>query len=231
MLTLLTYPRNDTAFSLSPFCVKAALLLTYAGVSWQREDLNDPRKMPHGKLPVLRTPERLIADSTEIRLWLEAQETDFDTDLSQSEQAQAQALIRMAEDSLYFHIVYDRWANDKAWPVIRDTYFTDIPALIRRPVASGIRRSVLKGLGFQGTGRFSNEQRAARLEQDLDALRTQLEGRSFLMGDKVTSVDFSVAPMLQAMCGTPAATALVTLIKEDSVLCSYVDRVFKVVPV
>ena len=52
MLTLVTYPAGLGAFSLSPFCVKAALLLQTSGQPWQRRDSVDPRKTPHGKLTV-----------------------------------------------------------------------------------------------------------------------------------------------------------------------------------
>ncbi|MEM7320974.1 MAG: glutathione S-transferase N-terminal domain-containing protein, partial [Pseudomonadota bacterium] len=71
MLTLLTYPAAFGLFSASPFCVKAAYMLELSGQKWMRSDLLDPRKMPHRKLPVLRTPERLLPDSDGIRYWLE----------------------------------------------------------------------------------------------------------------------------------------------------------------
>ena len=227
MLTLLTYPRHGDVFSLSPFCVKAALLLTYAKQAFKREDLSDPRKMPHRKLPVLRTPAGLVPDSNDIRRYLEAKGADFDPGLSVREKAHAQALIRLAEDTLYFHVVYDRWANETVWPSIRETYFREIPAIIRRPVTHSIRQSVCTGLAFQGTGRFNQTERSERLEQDLQAVTNLLEGGSFLMGHQITSADFSVAAMLQAMRSTMVETSLVRRISDDPVLSGYVDRVFQ----
>lgn len=226
MLTLLTYPRNGTVFSLSPFCVKAALLLSYAQKTWKREDLNDPRKMPQRKLPVLRTARGLIADSANIRQYLEAEGTDFDPGLSPREKAQAQMLVRMAEDSLYFHVVRDRWDNDLVWPTIRDNYFSEVPALIRRPVTNAIRRSVHQGLQFHGVGRFSDAERLARLDTQLRALSELLQGSSFLMGAQVTSADFSVASMLQALRSTMMQTPTVDRVAGDAVLSRYIDRVF-----
>ena len=230
MLTLLTYPRHGAVFSLSPFCVKAALLLAYSRQPWQREDLNDPRKMPHSKLPVLRTPGGLVPDSAEIRKWLERKGVDFDPGLTARDKAHAQALIRMAEESLYFHIVRDRWDNDAVWPTIRDTYFTSIPFLIRRPVTGAIRRSVHEGLGFQGTGRFTKDERSARLDQDLNAIADLLRDSDFLMGAQITSADFSVASMLQAMRATMVRTEVVKRVDDDPALNRYLDRVFETVP-
>ncbi|WP_435660878.1 glutathione S-transferase family protein [Leisingera caerulea] len=230
MLTLLTYPRNGAIFSLSPFCVKAALLLAFSGKNWTREDLNDPRGMPHRKLPVLRTPGGLVPDSSAIRAWLEQQGTDFDAALGARDRAQAQMLIRMAEGTLYFHVVRDRWDNDAVWPTIRDKYFHEIPALIRRPVTGAIRRSVHNGLVFQGTARFSEDERNQRVEQDLQAITALLKGQDFLFGPQISSADFSVASMLQAMGTTPVRTDLVARILDDTVLKPYVNRVFETVP-
>ena len=227
MLTLLTYPRNGDVFSLSPFCVKAALLLQYSGQTWQREDLNDPRKMPHSKLPVMRTPAGLVADSTEIRKYLETKGTDFDPDLSSRDKAYGHALTRMAEDVLYFHVVQDRWGNDAVWPTIRDTYFKDIPGFVRRPITKSIRKSVKSGLSFNGIGRFNEKDRADRLDQDLEAVTTLLKDSPFLLGGKITSADFSVASMLQAMQTTPVQTNLVRRISDDALLTGYVDHVFQ----
>ena len=145
MLTLLTYPRNAEVFSLSPFCVKAALLLNHAQAKWQRQDLRDPRKMPHQKLPVLRVGQELISDSANIRRYLEAEGAEFDPGLGKRERAQAHSLIRMAEETLYFFVVRDRWDNDAVWPTIRDNYFQEVPFLLRRPVTGAYGDRCIKG--------------------------------------------------------------------------------------
>nr|WP_142637281.1 glutathione S-transferase family protein [Ruegeria faecimaris] len=230
MLTLLTYPSAFGLFSASPFCVKTALMLQTSGQRWQRSDLLDPRKMPHQKLPVLRTPQRLIPDSDLIRDWLEAQGSDFDHGLSDLQKAQSRALIRLAEEHLYFQIVQDRWANDEVWPILYKTFFTGIPALIRKPVANSIRKNVVKGLGFQGVSRFSDAERKDRLERDLEAISAYLWQSTYLMGETPTSVDMSVAPMLAAMRATPANTPLTQRIKQDKLLSDYIDRMEQAIP-
>ncbi|WP_377192439.1 glutathione S-transferase family protein [Ruegeria meonggei] len=230
MLTLLTYPSAFGLFSASPFCVKTAYMLQKSGQNWQRSDMLDPRKMPHQKLPVLRTPERLLPDSDLIRDWLEAQGADFDTGLSDVQKAQSRALIRMAEEHLYFQIVLDRWGNDDVWPILYDTFFTGIPALIRRPVSNSVRKSVLKGIVTQGIGRFSLAERLDRVERDLEAISAYLWQSSFLLGDHPTAADMSVGPILAAMRATPADTPLTRRIKQDNLLNSYIDRVEQAIP-
>lgn len=230
MLTLLTYPAGFGQFSLSPFCVKAAMLLQVSGERWQREDMDDPRGMPFGKLPVLRTEERLVADSDMIRKWLEDRGASFDPGLDPVQAARSRALIRMAEEHLYFHVVLDRWASAETWPVIREAYFHAIPALIRRPVTSALRKTVLKGLAVQGLGRLSPAQRMERIEPDLTALSVLLREASFLLGAAPTAADFSVSPILAAMRATPVDTALVARVRDDAVLSAYLDRMTEAVP-
>lgn len=230
MLTLLTFPAAFGQFSASPFCVKAALMLQSSGQNWQRSDMLDPRKMPHQKLPVLRAPKRLIPDSDLIRDWLEEQGAEFDTGLTDVQKAQSRALVRMAEEHLYFHIVQDRWANDQTWPILRDSFFTTIPALIRGPVSKSIRKSVIKGLSFQGVSRYSTAERQNRLERDLEAISAYLWQSPFLMGDAPTAADMSVSPMLAAMRATPADTPLTQRIKQDKLLNSYIDRMDQAIP-
>lgn len=230
MLTLLTFPAAFGEFSASPFCVKAAYLLQQSGQRWQRSDLLDPRKMPHQKLPVLRTPERLVPDSNLIRHWLEAQGVDFDAGLSDIDKAHSHALIRMAEEHLYFHILLDRWGNDDVWAILRETYFTGIPALLRKPISGSVRKSVLTGLRSHGIARLSEQERLEKVEQDLMAISAVLWQSTFLMGDQPSAADLSVGPMLAAMRATPVETPLTRRIKQDTLLTSYLDRLQQAIP-
>ncbi|WP_420585915.1 glutathione S-transferase family protein [Ruegeria sp.] len=230
MLTLLTFPAAFGAFSASPFCVKTAYMLQHSGQNWQRSDMLDPSKMPHQKLPVLRTPDRLLPDSDLIRAWLEAQGADFDAGLSDVQKAQSRALIRMAEEHIYHHVVLDRWGNDAVWPILRDMFFTGVPSLIRRPVTAAIRRSVMKRMDGIGVSRFSDAERTDRLERDLESISAFLWQSPFLLAEHPTAADMSVGPVLAAMRETPIETPLTRRIKEDTLLNSYVDRVKSAIP-
>ncbi|WP_299501297.1 glutathione S-transferase family protein [uncultured Roseobacter sp.] len=230
MITLLTYPPAFGQFSGSPFCIKAAHLLKLSGQHWKRENTLDPRMMPYKKLPVIRAEDQLIADSDMIRAYLEAQGATFDEGLSELDKSTSRAFIRMAEEHIYFHIVLDRWGNDDIWPEVRDTYFASVPKLIRGMVANKIRRNLLAAMQVQGLGRFTPEQRLARLEPDLDALVTRLWQNHFLFGDRPTAADASVGPMLSAIIASPGETALASRIKENAILMGYISRVEEMLP-
>lgn len=196
-----------------------------SGQNWEREDLSDPRKMPFGKLPVLRAEGRLIPDSDGIRTYLEGKGTDFDAGLSALDRATARAFIRMAEEHLYFHVVQDRWANDTVWPRLREIYFGSLPPGVKQLTAGLLRKQVISGLKYQGTGRFSEAERLERVRLDLSAIAARLEVASFLFGETPTSADASVGAMLQAMGSAPKATALSAEVAENKLLTEYVARV------
>lgn len=224
MITLLTYPPAFGEFAASPFCVKAAWLLNLSGQAWQREDLQDPRKMPHQKLPAIRVDGNLIPDSDNMRTYLEARGADFEAGLSDLDKASARAFIRMAEEHMYFHIVLDRWANDAVWPIVRDTYFDMIPKLMRGFVTRRLRKQCLDGMRRQGLGRLTEAERMVRLEPDLAAISARLWHGPFLFGDTPTAADASVAAMLGQMRATPVKTRLQQRIAKDEMLSDYIDR-------
>lgn len=224
MMQLITYPAAGGLFAPSPFCVKAAYLLNLSGQAWEREDLSDPRKMPFGKLPVLRADGQLIPDSDGIRRFLESKGTDFDAGLSDIDRANARAFIRMAEEHLYFHLVQDRWGNDAVWPSLREIYFGSLPPGVKQVVAGALRRQVVSGLKYQGTGRFSETERIERVRLDLSAIAIRVTGAPYLFGEKPTGADASVAAMLQAMAAPPKPTALSAEVKDNAVLADYIAR-------
>ena len=225
MINLITYPAKFGTRSSSPFCIKAEYLLNMAGVPWQRQDENDPRKWPKAKLPAITVQLDIIRDSDGIRHYLEGQDADFDKNLSDIEKAQSHTFIRMAEEHMYFHLVMDQWGNDAVWPTIRDVYFGDIPKLLRLIITRGLRAKLMKEMLAQGLGRLSPAERMERLEPDLQAIRSQLSQGEFLFGSEPCVADTSVAAVLAAMRATPIKTDLSQRIASDQLLSDYIDRV------
>lgn len=224
MLTLLTFPASFDQPSHSPYCVKAMCLLQMSGQSWQPEFLDNPTRMPLGKLPVLRDGKSLIPDSANIQAHLEAAGADFYPGLSKAQRAQAHAMMHMAEDSLYLHLVYNRWLEPENWSVVRDVFFAAIPRLIRKPITGRIRKQVVAGLTSHGIARFSEVDRLARLSRDLNALSAQLAGKPFLFGAAPCAADASVAPVIGMLAELPADTATRNTVRARTDLIAYAER-------
>lgn len=225
MITLFTYAPAFGQPASSPFCVKAIYLLNLSGALWKREDQSDPRKFPLGKLPAIRSGETTVGDSDAIRDHLAEMGHDVDAHLSTREKADARAFTRMAEEHLYFHLVMDRWGDDRAWPIVRDTYFAAIPKLVRGFITHGLRKQALQGLHFTGIARQSEAMRLQRVDQDLRAITARLSGASFLFGERPSSADASVAAMLSAIAVTPVETKLTRRVVQDAELMDYCARV------
>jgi len=223
MLNLLTFPPHFGEPSASPFATKAICLLNMSGQEWKCSHA-DVRKMPKAKLPVLKVGERLIPDSENIRAYLEQQGADFDKGLSDSDRATSRAIIRMAEEHLYFHLVTDRWMRDDVWPTTRDTFFGMIPKPLRGLITGKIRKNLRAGLHIQGIGRFTEAERAERVAKDLEAIKLQLGDKPYLFGDAPTAADASVCPMLSGLASVPLPTEVSSLVKNDDILTSYIAR-------
>ncbi len=228
MIKLLTFPSHYGLFSASPFCVKVRHLLHFSGVEWERKDLQDPRKMPKGKLPVIALDDgTLIEDSSNIYNYLESLDIDFMPGLSEEQKAASHALIRMAEEHLLFILLLDRWGDDTTWPAFRDRVFTAIPKLMRPFVANMIRKKLLAGMNAQGIGRLNEKERLERAEHDFQALLTYLSKSKFLMGDHITLADIAILPILESMAVGEEDTILRKRIKNDARFMEYIKQANK----
>lgn len=209
----------------SPFSVKAMCLLEMSGKDWAPEYIRDPRKMPKAKLPVLEDGGKMIADSDQIRDHLEqAHGVDFDAGLSDEQKAVSRALIRMAEEDIYFAVLCDRWMNDANWLRVKDAFFSHLTfpmSLILPPL---VRKGVLAQVNGQGMGRHSEEERLGRIDADIASITTLLGDKPFLFGDTPTAADASVAPMLKAFAVSPVETRLSARVRGDEPLMAYLTR-------
>ena len=224
MLTLITFPGGFGQPSHSPFCVKAMGLLRLANQEWRPRYVTNPAKMPLGSLPVLKTADRLIPDSYMIQTWLEGKGANFFPGLEKSERARAHALIRMTEENLRLGLVHERWLNDACWEIVRDAFFADVPSLLRKPISNAVRKKARSGLVAHGIAQFSENDRRARLQYDLDAIAAQLDGKLFLFGQSPTAADAAIVPVLDGLSHLPVDTGVRRMVRALPELTAYVQR-------
>ncbi|WGW05137.1 glutathione S-transferase family protein [Tropicibacter oceani] len=224
MLSLITFPPGFDEPSLSPFCVKAMILLKMSGQDWRPEWASHPKAGPLGKLPALRTPDGVIPDSALIQEWLTGQGADLFPGMDRQQRAQAHALMRMVEDSLHHGLIHDRWARDDAWSLVKPVYFAAMPAPVRAVVPNMLRKGVVKGLHRQGFARYSEAQRLTFMQADLDALSVQLGDQPYLFGDQPCAADASALPFLSMLAGLPCDTPLRAAVRANDRLMEYVAR-------
>lgn len=224
MLTLLTFPGSFELPSHSPFCVKAMALLNLSGQAWAPKYLSNPANMPMGRLPVLKTPDRLVPDSGAIQHYLEGCGAVFDDGLGPRDRAVSHALIRMTEENLRCGLVHDRWLRDDCWPAAREAFFATLPAPLRRLVPALVRRKVRRAMTLQGIAQFPETERRDRLAQDLHAIETVLDGKPYLFGDSPGAADCAIAPVLDMIRTLPCDTGLRRMVRENTALMGYIGR-------
>lgn len=228
-LLVFTCPESDRLMNYSPFCTKAEALLRLARIPYKRTPFTgNPGSLPKGKLPVIKHKGRLVADSFFIGEYLKTlPEYKLDQGLTEEQHADAFAYAKMCEEFLYWSILLERWAVDANWTVLRDLYFAGIPALIRGPITSIIRKSSLKSARGHGMGRHSPDEIIQLGEKALNALAVRLNGRPFLTGSEPVSYDASVYGFLVNILDCPQINPRLHAIMSNlSPLPMFVDRFY-----
>jgi len=226
MLELVTLPAAFGMRNVSPFCLKAEMLLKSLGLPFTVSQISDPRKAPKGKLPYLVADGRTIADSELITEHLDATtQGRVYAGLNDAQKAQGVALTRLAEDHLYWIMVASRWLDPEWWPNVVAGFFGQLPAIIR-PIASTMaRRQVAQTYHLQGLGRHSLEEQRGFAERDLVALNAAVPAADFLFGPSPGIFDFTVASLMAGIYDNQPATWLTGLAQNYENLHAYTERV------
>jgi len=224
-IKLIQFPSHFGMPCPSPFCMKAEILLKIAGQDYEVEIIADPGKSPKGKLPFISDDGTDIADSALIRLHLEQKYgVDFDAGLSDEQKAVAHAMTIMAEERLYWAIVYGRWADDHNWPTINKTFFGAMPPVIRSIIPIIARKQVIKAMHGHGIGRHSPQEIYAFGASDLAALATQLGEKQFMFGDQPTGLDAAAYPMIAAAMVDELPGPMLDAAKSHKSFVPYIAR-------
>ena len=223
-------------FEISPFCDKVRRILNYKGIAYEVEDFGllqaltgaVKRVNKRGKLPVLRHNDTLVADSTEIALYLEEIEpTPALLPKDAGERARVLLMEDWADEILYFHEMYYRFTipANRARVVPRMLKFD--PALLRPLFALMIPGSLRPILRAQGLGRLPPEQIRENTEEFCANLDTLCANTGWLVGNQLTLADISVFAQLSCIAETPEGQAMITPKKN---LTDWMSRVDKATP-
>ncbi|WP_373741445.1 glutathione S-transferase family protein [Neisseria sp.] len=230
MFTLYSSPGTADARSLSPFAWKAEALLKLSGKPYQVEYPADFSDMPYGKVPVLKDGGKLIPDSSLIQQYLEQHYgLDVDGHLTAEQKAIAQAFRRMTEEHLYWTNVYARWLTAEGKSFLMKNVFAALPEEVREPAFAQIAEKSRRQLDMHGIGKHPQEQIYAFGCADIEAISTYLGGKDFFFGDKISSLDCAVAPVVAGFLDNDFATPMSDLIRSMPNLSAYVERFDKAV--
>lgn len=201
MITLYNFGPAFGLPDLSPFVIKAHVLLKMAGQPYQTNS-KGYRQSPKGKLPYIDDAGTIVADTTFIRWHLERKYgIDLDQGLSPTQRATAWAAEKMIEDNLYWINVHWRWLDDANYAKFEPVLLKPVPALLRGLISKVIRGRARKTLHAQGAGRYSEAERLAIARRGVESLSALLGDKPYLMGDQPCGADaMFFASMTSALC-------------------------------
>ena len=226
MLELVTLPPAFGMRNVSPFCLKAELLLTALEIPFEHTELADPRKAPKGKLPYLVADGNVVADSELIVEYLDGMtQGRVYAGLTPAQKAQGFALTRLAEDHLYWIMVASRWLDDDWWPNVVEGFFHIAPKPVRPLVAGLARRQVRQTYHLQGLGRHSLEEQRGFAARDLRSLEDSVPDEGFLFGSNPGVFDFTLAGMMAGIYDNQPPTWLTEMARNYERLHAYTERV------
>jgi len=178
------------------------------------------------KLPYIRYNGECIYDSNFIISYLvkKAGTLDMDAHVSAEQLAINRAAASMAEDSLYFCVVVERWVNniDNFSASLHDAKSPPY-WLFRLIFRYLVRPGVQKQVYFQGTARLTNDQIEERVDGQLKAFSGILGTKDFFGGDKPCTADLTIFANLSTMYYVPWSK-LGLLLKKYNNLAAYVER-------
>ena len=191
--------------SYSPFCVKVNRALRLAGLAYTREHGERPgafkKHNPTGQVPVLLEGGRAIFDSTEIlrqiEAWVPGSMSGGGDALTRAE---AWLWEEYADSCLNGFLVASRWADDRNWPTVRDTFFSAAPWPVRRIVAPQARRRIVAGLVARDIWRAGPDACWRRFQILLDALERRAPATGFWLGHNLGVADLALFAQLQGLC-------------------------------
>jgi glutathione S-transferase len=225
-LTLVTLGGAFGLQNVSPFCLKAEMLMTHLGLDFDLGIEADPRKAPKGKLPYLLVDGEKLADSELIVEYIDnLTGGKVYAGLSAKERAIGVALSRLVDDHLYWILVASRWLEASWFANIVDGFFHIAPKPIRGLVARSARKQVAQTYHLHGLGRHSREEQEGFARRDLQALQDAVEPGGFLFGPEPCVFDFTIASFMAGVFDQQPPTWLTHVANDYPQLKDYTERV------
>jgi glutathione S-transferase len=213
--------------SASPFCVKVHYAIRYKRVTFDAVNITSPldlrRLNARGKLPVMVYDGVSVADSTDIIRYLEARHPEPRL-YPQDPRARVTALLMedWADESLYWHVVYERWQVADQFARFAEIVFSPAPAALRPVIKLLVGRQIRGQLRGQGLGRLSLAEQREKLGLALDWLDSMTDGQ-FLCGEELSVADIAVAAEVAAL-DTPITPVAQAAVHQRAKLMGWLER-------
>lgn len=210
--------------NISPFCLKLESYLRMTGLPYQAKAAEFGRS-PKGKIPFIEEDGAYLGDSQLIIEHLKRKHGDpLDAKLSPEDIAKGHLVRRVLEESLYWHIVHERWISDAGWPINRAVFEAVFPPVVGKLVVPMIRRGMTKAARTQGLGRHRPEEVLEMGKADISALAAALGDKPYLLGEQPTSFDAAFYAFIVSILAFPVDSPLRRYTQQQQNLVRYCER-------
>lgn len=224
MITLYAFGPFYGLPDLSPFVMKAEMLLKIAGLDYVTNTTGF-NNAPKGKLPYIDDDGDIIADTTFIRRHIEKKYgVDFDKGLDAEQRAIAWAFERMFEDHIYWTLMHARWVDEDNFNRGPRVFFQRLPIPMRLIVPRLARRQMSAQVMGQGMGRHSAAEIAELGTRSFDAAAAFLGQKTYSMGDALSGLDATAFAFLASALCPVFETPLRTAVERHDNIKTYVRR-------
>ncbi|WP_158502241.1 glutathione S-transferase family protein [Vitiosangium sp. GDMCC 1.1324] len=224
MLTLHQAPAAFGIGNISPFCLKLESYLRMTGVPYTAKAA-DYGKAPKGKIPFIEEDGSFLGDSQLIIEHLKRKHGDpLDAKLGEEDVARGHLVRRVLEDSLYWHIVYERWVTQEGWQVYKPVFEAIFPPVVGKLIVPMIRRGMTKAMHTQGLGRHRPEEILEMGKADVSAVAMVLGDKPFLLGENPASFDAALYAFIVSIIAFPVDSPLRKYTLEQQNLVRYCER-------
>ncbi|MFT6670291.1 MAG: glutathione S-transferase [Afipia broomeae] len=212
---------------ISPYVTKSEVQLKMAGLKYVKQQAM-PDTSPKGQLPYIDDAEERIADSTFIRLHLEAKHGfDFDAVLDERQRAEAWAIERMIENHFNWASGYTRWMIPDNFAKGPAHFFDGAPEHLRDAIREDVLGRVAENMRIAGLARHTPDEITELGARTLSALSMLLGWKPYLMGDKPCGTDATAFASLAGLMTPFFDSPLRQRALEFSNLVAYVDRMME----
>jgi glutathione S-transferase len=195
-----------------------------AGLEYET-DLNGLSKAPRGKLPYIKDDNKIIADSTLIRLHIEDKYGyDFDAGLDMRQRGLAWAVEKMLENNLYWVVLSERWMHKGNFDFGPRIFFKAVPAPLRPFIIRFVKKKIRRDLAGQGSGLHSRIERHRLAITIIDHTAAILGSNNYIMGDNPCGADAFVFAILTGASVMGFDTPLINAVQAHANLVNYLAR-------
>jgi len=211
----------------SPFVLKIDLFLRVANIEFETiASASNLKKAPKGKLPFITDDDLKIADSQFIISYLvKKYKVNLDSELTDVEKSIAHLVGKSIDESLYWCLVYSRWAQDDTWPELKAAFFDKMPFPLKQIVPVIARNGVLNALQKQGLGKHSEEEILTITENMMQSLSTLLADKTYFFGNKLCTLDITAYAFLSQFISVTQDNKFTHLAQKYTNLVKYCDNI------